>query len=127
MLKATGRLFERKFKKATESEYNLHDHIAKFETAKILIEHDWWPYAMIDSSVAPSKENRPNDMSICIRNTEEDFLQVCDVCNGDRKESCKMCRALMHQRWFDIELKAGMADLGHLEYGRLFDVFSLTP
>jgi len=104
MLKATGRLFEQNLTEAAESEYNLNDHIAKFEVAKILIEHDWWPYAMIDSSVTPSKKNRPNDMSICIRNTEEDLLQACEVCNEDRKETCKMCRALMHQRWFDIIL-----------------------
>ena len=127
MLKATNRLFEHKLNKTSESEYNLNDHIAKFAAAKILIEHNWWTYAMIDSSVTPSKENRPNDMSICIRNTEEDLLQACDVCNGDRKENCKMCRALMHQRWLDIELKAGMANLGQHEYGRLFQAFSLTP
>jgi len=40
MLKATSRLFERKFDEASQTEYNLHDHIAKFEAAKILIEHD---------------------------------------------------------------------------------------
>ena len=82
---------------------------------------------MIDSSVAPSKESRPNDLSICVRNTEADLVQACDVCNGSRKESCKMCRTLTHQRWFDVELKAGMADLGHHEYGRLMKVFSLHP
>jgi len=127
MLKATSRLFERKLIQSHNTEFNLHDHIAKFEAAKILIEHEWWPYAMIDSSVAPSKGSRPNDLSICVRNTEADLVQACDVCNGSRRKSCKMCRTLTHQRWFDVELKAGMADLGHHEYGRLMKVFSLHP
>jgi len=127
MLNALSRLYERKHTKESSSDYNLSDINAKHVVAQILIEKEWWPYAIIDSKVAPSNQNRPNDMAICVRNTPDDLSRSCVNCGGRNKENYIMCQTLMRQRYWFVELKASMGHIRRNDYGREIEVFSITP